>query len=512
VSFFLDPHDAEGSGEWTDVTVPPYDDDHPEPIPLNRTDPLPAFPIDVLPEQIRAMVAAVAEFTQTDAAMAGTVALGVLSACAAGRVTVEVRGSWTEPLSLYAVVSSAPGTRKSPVFGAMTAPLVTGEQELVAAWKPTAMEAKTQKRIAVEAARLAERTAASSKEGDATAEAISAAMFAEGIDVPSQPRILADDVTSEALASLLAAHGGRIAIMSAEGGIFDTLAGRYSNGIPNLDTMLKGWSAEPVRVDRRGAPSEYVRNANIVMLLTIQPSVLTAIARNGAFRGRGLLARFLFSLPDNNVGHRKVGTAPIDTAVSEAYETCIRSLAVDLEQWASDPARLLISPAAAQLLLQLEGDLEPRLGRFGDLGVIADWGSKAVGQTIRLAGLLHLVEGRAALLEPIEQSTMQAARTLIDYYTAHAKSAFIAMGTDQVTADAIFVLDHLKREAVVEFTVRDVHVKLGTNRFPKVDDLKAALDLLEDHHWIHSQPEPEHKGPGRKPSRTYRTQFTQFTK
>lgn len=481
------------------------------PIPLYQIDPMPSFPVYALPEPVRAMVKAVAEFTQTDAAMAGTVALGVVSACAAGRVKVEIRGSWTEPTTLYAAVSSAPGTRKSPVFSAMTAPLVAAEKTLVDKWKEVEVETRTEKRIADQAARRAEASAASLDTPAAKAAAVSAAIAAENIEIPRQPRIMADDVTPEALAGLLAAHGGRIAVMSAEGGIFDTLAGRYSSGVPNLDTMLKGWSAEPVRVDRRGAPSEYIQEANITLMLTIQPTVLTSIARNAAFRGRGLLARVLFALPPNNVGRRKVGLAPIDDSVIDAYAATIQALAVDLDGKASDPARLILSAEAAQLLLDFEAELEPKLGRLGELGVIADWGSKAVGQTIRIAGLLHLVLGKASpstsieavVGKPIDADTMRNAVTLIDYYTAHAKAAFIAMGTDQATSDAVHVLDHIRRDGLIKFTVRNLHTKLGTNRFPKVDDLRLALDLLEDHHWITLQEQPERTGRGRPPSPSY---------
>lgn len=56
---------------------------------------------------------------------------------------------------------------------------------------------------------------------------MSAAGQAKAIEVPVLPRLVADDVTPEAAASLLADHGGRLAIISAEGGIFDTMAGRY---------------------------------------------------------------------------------------------------------------------------------------------------------------------------------------------------------------------------------------------------------------------------------------------
>lgn len=43
-------------------------------------------------------------------------------------------------------------------------------------------------------------------------------------------RLIADDVTPEALTSLLSENKGILTIISTEGGLFDTLAGRYSNG------------------------------------------------------------------------------------------------------------------------------------------------------------------------------------------------------------------------------------------------------------------------------------------
>lgn len=481
------------------------------PVPLGPDLQLPDFPIDTVPDTVRKMILAVAEFTQTDPAMAGTVALGVLSACAAGRVVVEVAGGWTEPLCLYTVVSSPPGTRKSPVFAAMTSPLLSAEEKLIEKWKPSALEAKTQRKIAIERARRTELHAAKDDTPDNIAEAISAAMMVEAIEEPTQPRILADDVTSEALAELLAEHGGRIAVMSAEGGIFDTLAGRYSHGVPNLDVVLKGWSGEPVKIDRRSGPPRYIPAAHLVFSLAIQPSVLTDISRSREFRGRGLLARFLYALPPNNVGSRRVDTEPVPDDVAAAYAGLIGSLAADLDAWRKDPAKLLLNADARAERLDYERRLEPRLAPHGNLGVIAEWGSKAAGQMIRIAGLLHLAEHGSGLTEPISGPTMSAARKLVDYYSEHARSAFVAMGFDGVVADAKYVVDHLQREQVERFTVRDLHAKIGTSRFPQVTDLTAALNLLEDHNWIARLPMPERTGPGRRPSPSYITQFTKST-
>jgi Protein of unknown function (DUF3987) len=57
-------------------------------------------------------------------------------------------------------------------------------------------------------------------------------MVAEAIEVPPAPRLVADDITPEAAGSLLADQGGRLAIISAEGGIFGTGAGLSGLVIP----------------------------------------------------------------------------------------------------------------------------------------------------------------------------------------------------------------------------------------------------------------------------------------
>ena len=145
------------------------------------------------------------------------------------------------------------------------------------------------------------------------------------IDVPEIPRLVADDVTPEAVASLLAEQTGRIAVISAEGGVFDIIAGRYNGNIPNMDVWLKGHSGDMIRVDRKGRPPEYIRKPALTLGLMIQPEVLKSIAAQRAFRGRGLIARFLYALPVSQVGYRKTGAPPLSETVRTAYDADIRS-------------------------------------------------------------------------------------------------------------------------------------------------------------------------------------------
>ena len=245
---------------------------------------IPTFPVDSLPEPIAKMVGAVSHATQTDPAMAATSALSALAACCGGHAEIEIRPGWREPLCIYAATIAKPGERKSAVQMMMVRPLLDIEAELISGGLAARTEAETRKQVAAKAAERQRHAAAEADDPDdrdkLLADAISAAAFAEAIEVPAIPRLVADDITPEAAGTLLAEQNGRLAIISAEGGIFDIIAGRYSK-LPNMDLWLKGHSGDPVKIDRKNRPPEYIPGPAITLGLMIQPSVLDAIAGSG---------------------------------------------------------------------------------------------------------------------------------------------------------------------------------------------------------------------------------------
>jgi hypothetical protein len=478
------------------------------PVPLGLRTALPAFPVDAFPGWVRAEVAAVAEFTQTPPDLGATVVLGVLAAAAGGRAVVEVRGSWREPLNLFTVAAMFPGSRKSAVFDVMTEPLLATEHALVEKTEPQIIEAETQRRVAQRDADKAAARASGLDKGEerdkAVADAVGAAQLAEAIIVPVMPRLVADDITPEAAATLLAEQGGRLAVLSAEGGIFSILAGRYSGGIPSLEIFLKGHSGDMIRVDRRGRPPEHIPRPALTLGLCVQPEVLRAIADMPGFRGRGLLARILYALPPDLVGRRKVGAPAVPEDIQAAYASNIRTLVLTLAGW-TDPAVLTLTLEAAELLLAAEEAIELRLDAdSGDLAGIRDWASKQVGATVRVAGLLHLASDlTTGWGHPIAGDTMRDAIRVTDYYTEHALAAFDHMGVDPVLAAARELYAWIDRTRPARFTKRELFSAVSRSRFPKVGDLDAPLDLIEQHGYIRREPEPERMGPGRRPSPTY---------
>jgi hypothetical protein len=478
------------------------------PVPLGSNAALPAFPAEAFPLWLRAEVDGVAEFTQTPVDLPGTVALAVLATASGGRAVVEVRGAWREPVNLFAATALPPGSRKSAVFAAMTQPLLDTEQGLIERASPQIIEATTMRNVAQRDAEKRARQASGLDHGAerdrAMAEAVSAAEFAEAITIPVMPRLVADDITPEAAASLLAEQGGRLAVLSAEGGIFATIAGRYSGGVPSIEVFLKGHSGDMLRVDRKGRPPEHIPRPALTLGLCVQPEVLRAIADMPGFRGRGLLARILYSLPSNLVGRRKIGAPAVPDDVQAAYVANIRTLVMTMAEW-TDPAVLTLTPEAAAVLMAAEEALEPRLAPdTGDLAGIVDWGSKLIGATARIAGLLHLAEHYAdGWGKPISEHTMRNALRLADYFTVHALAAFDHMGVDPVLAAARELYAWIERTQPERFTKREMFSGVSRSRFPKVGDLDGPLDLIEQHGWIRREPEPERTGPGRPPSPAY---------
>ncbi|MFF4725163.1 YfjI family protein [Streptomyces mirabilis] len=487
-----------------DIAGPVWD----EPVPLKSRPPLPPFPVDALPPWLGNMVRGVAEETQTPADLAGCLALAVIATAAGGRVKVCVRGHWREPVNVYTAVALDPGNRKSAVFDLMVRPLLAAEKALIELSGPVRAEAETTIRLAKSAADKAAGKAAGAEpdQRDAlTAEAVQLAQAVDEMSVPAVPQLVADDVTPENIGTLLDQQGGRIACLSAEGELFDIIAGRYS-GKPNMGMFLKGHAGDMIRVNRQGREAQHIDTPAVTIGLAVQPEVLDALSRIDGADGRGLLARFLYSKPLSLVGRRNLSPDLLDEQVATTYTTRLGGLTLALAGW-TDPALLQLTPEADAVLLAFQKVTESRLGPDGSYAPIVKWASKRDGAVARIAGLLHLAtHPEDGWHKPIDAATMAAATTLGDYFTAHALDVFDTMSADPAHDAALTVLAQLATGRLTQCTKRELFRMLRRADFPAIGDLDPALSLLEEHGWIRQQPPPPRTGRGgRPPSPRYET-------
>ncbi|MBI1799987.1 MAG: DUF3987 domain-containing protein [Candidatus Eisenbacteria bacterium] len=482
------------------------------PIPFGDA-PVPTFPTEVFPRWLRGFVEAEAIATQTPNDLPAMLGISVLSASLAGKIRVLVDEGYEEPVNTFTVTVLPPGNRKSGVFRDMTAPIEAFEKETAAVMREAVTCAEQRRRILELELKKAEARVAEAESGKRD-ELLHAAEKVrkehDALKVPVPPRVIVDDCTPEKLASLLRDHDGRIALLSAEGDAFDIMAGRYSNnGSANLGVYLKGHAGDALRVDRQGRAPEFVSNPALTLGITVQPDVLRGLMTRPEFRGRGLLARCLFSVPTSTLGRRDSDAPPVPEVVRAEYERGIGRLlcaspAVDAKG-AGVPGLVRFSPEARAALRDFQRWLEPQLGEFGSLAHITDWAGKLAGAVARLAGLLHVAEqpGRRAPWDlPLSRECVERSVAIGKYLLGHALGAFQQMGADRDVEKARLVLHWVLRAEVPTFTKREAF-EATKGRFKKVADLEPALRVLEDHRYITARPRPPRDGPGRKPSPSY---------
>ena len=477
-----------------------------EPIPFDKCSVF-QFPVDALPDTLSKYVSEVAESTQTPVDMAGTVAISILSACLQGKYRIQGKADWIEPLNTYALVIAAPSERKSAVTHMMVKPLndyeVKYNREHASNFEMSRMAKKVLERRQKTLIEEFSKGKATQDDMDKMAQQI--ADFKE--ETPLQ--LYVDDITPEKLVSVLSANKGRVAMISTEGGIFDTLAGAYSK-VVNIDVMLKGYSGDTIRVDRVGRNSEYVTDPALTILLMAQPNVVSAVLDNSTFRGRGLTARFLYCLPESRVGERKYHSKSVDEDARTAYEELIKSLLED----SSTDELITLSGEADSLIASYAEELEPLL--ITKYAEFSDWCGKLIGNTLRIAGLLcragsmrvtdensmGCFDDVSTVNDPlvVGGKTMENAIRISRYYLSHAQAAYSALPANTLSTQAEKILAVIREKKLVDFDRREMMRMCRS--FKTVAEIQPVLDDLEDYGYIARQPE--------KPSNTGRPPLPRY--
>ena len=454
---------------------------------------LPAFPIWCLPAPFAAYAEAVAQHSQTAVDMAGVIALGVLAVCFQGKYLVQGTPGYFEPLNLYIMLIAPPGERKSSVMREMTQCLYDYEQGLNQRLLPGIRQNQFQR---ASLQRKIEGLESKLKHKPNREEELELQSLQEELEnLPEQKpvRFFADDCTSEALTNLLCANHGIFSVISTEGGIFDVMAGRYSNRF-NIDTWLKAHCGDVIQVDRLTRGTEYIARPALSAILTVQPSVLHEIMDNATLAGRGLVARFLYASPPSRIGARVFCAPPVPLALQQQYrEAVFRFMALPIP---AEPAVLVLSDRATAEIASYFSIHEQFLAGEGQ--EIADWASKYIGAILRIAGLLHAADMDDCASE-IQAETVRRAIAIGEYFLAHSRYAYSVMGVDETIRKARVVVSKLQAEKAGTWKRNELFKLCRGKFFKKVEDILPTLELLESYGYLR-QVEPELRGsPGRRP-------------
>jgi hypothetical protein len=461
----------------------------PSPFPRHRID---AMAPDLLPGFLGAMATAVSEATETPFELAGLLGLAVSSACVAKKVVVCPEDGYTEPVNLYVAVAMESGNRKTSVLDAMSRPLVEWEREESIRLAPEAKRIASERKTAEARIDALRKKAANAADPESLVAEITR-LETSLPEVPEPPRLWVQDVTPENLAVKMVQNGGRMALLSDEGGVFDVLAGiRYNNKGTNLDLFLKGHSGSAVRVDRGSRPPVMIDAPALTVGISPQPEVLESLNGKPGFRGYGLLARFLYGLPPSPLGNRRLVTSPCPKSTEQSYREGVQRLIrltppINDETGDWRPWLLRFCPDAYDAWKEFQRSVETLMRDGGKLSRCKDWAGKLPGAVARIAGVLHCVVSDPAETVVITADIMERSLALATTLMDHALAVFDLMERDTEIENAEKILSWIRKQGQVTFTVRDCFCAHQT-RFKRVDKMHPSLRLLEGHSYIRLRP------------------------
>lgn len=463
---------------------------------------LPSFTVEDFPLNLGNMVFAASKANETPPELAGLMGLSVVATACQRRLTVEPEPGYQEPLNIWTSSALGPGNRKSAVVKVMASPLTAWEIEQAQVCAPLIRSVQLARDS--QEARLKEMQKQFAKEkNEGKRQEISKQMeelSSKLQEVPVKPQIMAQDITPERLGTLMALHGERMGLFSAEGGIFDIIGGRYTNnGNSNLDIFLQSHSGDSVRVDRGSREPVWLKAPALTMGLCVQPDVIKGLASKPGFRGRGLVGRFLFALPNSPLGHRTLESKSIPADTEFLYKRTIRTL-LEMPLPEGDIPIIRLSPEALQPWKEFQRWVETGLAEDGEFEHMRDWAGKLPGAAARIAGLFHCYEheGKQPQTHPVSLQTMNQALSLARKLSRHALAAYDLMGADAAIEGARKVLRWIIRNGSVSFTGHDCHYALKST-FKRRAELDPALQVLIERGHIRKVEAQGEKRPGRPP-------------
>lgn len=444
---------------------------------------LSTFPIEMFPSVIKDYSMAVAESLQVSIDMVAVAILGIMALCLQGEFYVQPKEDWKEPLNLYILVIARPSERKSPTMKEITDPVYKYAEEVNKEKRPEISEYLIKKDILSKKVDSLKKAVVGNKKNTSVKDVLAAQKELDELEEVTPLRIIVDDVTTEALVKIMEENDERISIVTAEGGIFGMMAGSYNNQ-PNIDIFLKSYSGEPYSSDRIGRKGESINNPLLTLLIMTQPVVASDAMQNKEFRERGLLARFLYSLPSSIVGKRRYNSKPINPNIRKAYKDLVNNL-LSLRDWKFETRTIRFSKEANILSESFANEIEGKL--LDDYEEIEDWAGKFHGQTMRIAAILHCVKhlGSSPTTE-LSRQTMNEAIRIGRYFLDHAIAAFQIAGLteEQGIKDAKYILKCCDKRDKCDKSIKKRDLFRLCRRFKTVDEMKPGLDELISHGYI----------------------------
>jgi putative DNA primase/helicase len=415
------------------------------------------YPLDALPDTIRAAVEEVAGFVKAPLPLVVSAALAALSLACQAHIDVKRAERLQGPTGLFLLTIADSGERKSTCDGYFTAAIREYEANQAEKAKPlikdhkAALEAWEAKRGGIK-----DKIRQHAKTGKSTQdqEAALSDLERDKPESPRVPRLIYGDATPEALKWNLAKGWPSGGVVSSEAGLVFGAHGMGKDSVMrNLATMNQLWDGADIATERRTTDSFTVRGARLTVALQVQePTLREFFRKSGTLaRGSGFLARFLVAWPGSTQGFRPFTEAPANWPHLAAFHRRIaeildKPVPID-NDGALTPALLSLAPDAKAAWVEYYNTIESELVSGGELYDVRDVASKTADNAVRLAALFQLFEhgmGGDVGLEAFEGANRIAAWHLNESRRFFGELALPAELADAARLDR-WLIEHCQR-------------------------------------------------------------------
>ncbi len=449
----------------------------PEPLPLlpglTRAAP---YPIEQLPQTIRAAAMAIAYHVQAPLGLAAQCVIGAAVYLAQSRTNApHIHNQNGMPASMFLLTLADSGDRKSECRRLAFRTLDEAEKQL-----------RQNHRIACEKiSRFADGLKGMERE-----------IYLAEHPFPTDPRTQFSDATYEPIAGAFIRGMTAASWDTDEGG--QVLAGsslKADTRAATLGGLVRAFDTGNIDRTRasgnmEGSGSAFNRRLSINLLA--QPVTVATALNDPLLQGQGFLARFLFASPDSIAGTRLLSDARmqekayLDSRLQQFWERCEAIQAtpqqVDLEIGEVKPPVMEMTEKAQAEWMAFYNETEREQGALGEFAGIKPFAGRSGELVRRLATVLAYFEGKEEIDINIMASACAITRHSLSEWVRHIEST----KPSAILVQAAALMDWLKNKGWTEFSKKQLlqngpgHVRKAATR----DSLLALL--LEKHHLLSS--------------------------
>jgi hypothetical protein len=474
----------------------------PAPIPLTNTRKADyvGFPEVSFPIVLKDAIEAIADNVKLPIEIAGASILGAASYVAQSHVDVINPKGIQSPTSIFMLSVGMSGERKSASDSAAMKPIEAFQQQLKASYESQMKHYRDNydgwKRqrdllIAAKDVSLADRMA---KINTLPPE-------------PTKPlhyKILVSNPTIEGVTTQLAIGWPSVGVFSDEASIF---IGGFSmnkdNMLHTIGMFSKLWDKGTADRTRKAAEDSYtLTGRRVATHLLIQPTIAEEFLANKAMRGQGILARFLISWPESNIGNRFIEDCELDDKLwddprmKRYFDKMVNLLQ---KTWAFKPDNqqelvptvLELEPDAKDLWRSAHNWIEQEMQPGRQYESIKAFASKMLENALRIAGVFQFFINEQAAT--INKECLYNAFQLMTYYAYQQVEVMGNNDYDERTRRAINLktwiqdtwqaglADIISYSDLTTYAPREVRFNSGV--------LREAIDMLEKHNWLLKKPD-----------------------